>query len=89
MMSIFYVLLIQNCPKVRVTKHDVDAGIGIVRYIHALVGLSGHTITKEDVYTDFKDVFSRESKLTIAGSDLIKLRCDVFQLMTNLYHKYL
>ena len=89
MMSIFYVLLIQNCPKVRVSKHDVDAGIGIVRYIHALVGLSGHTITKEDVYTDFKDVFSRESKLTIAGSDLIKLRRDVFLLMTNLYHKYL
>ena len=88
-MSIFYVLLIQNCPKVRVSKHDVDAGIGIVRYIHALVGLSGHTITKEDVYTDFKDVFSRESKLTIAGSDLIKLRRDVFLLMTNLYHKYL
>lgn len=79
----------KNCPKVRVSKDDVDAGIGIVRYIHALIGLSGHTITREDVYTDFKDVFSRESKLTTAGSDLIRLRHDVFLLMTNLYHKYL
>ena len=89
MMSTFYVFLIQNCPKVHVSRHDVDAGIGIVRYIHTLIGLSGHTITREDVDTDFKDVFSRESKLTIAGSDLIKLRHDVFLLMTNLYHKYL
>jgi len=90
MMSTCYdVFLIQNCLKVRVSGHDDDAGIGIVRYIHTHIGLSDHTITRKDVDTDFKDVFSRKSKLTIAGSDLIKLRHDVFILMTNLYHKYL
>ena len=36
----------------------------------------------------FRDVFSRDNKLTVAGSDLIKLRHDVFHLMTNLYHKF-
>jgi hypothetical protein len=88
-MYTFYVCLIQDFPKVRVSRHDVDAGIGIIRYIHTLVGLSGHTITSEDVRTEFNDVFSRDNKLTIAGSDLIKLRHDVYLLMTNLYHKYL
>jgi hypothetical protein len=74
---------------VRVSRDDVDAGIGIVRYIHSLIRLSGHTITKEDVDTVFEGVFSRDSKLTIAGSDLIKLRHDVLHLMMNLYHKFL
>ncbi len=74
---------------VRVSRDDVDAGIGIVRYIHSLIRLSGHTITKEDVDTVFEGVFSRNSKLTIAGSDLIKLCHDVLHLMTKLYHKFL
>ncbi len=74
---------------VRVSRDDVDAGIGIVRYIHSLIRLSGHTITKEDVDTVFEGVLSRDSKLTIAGSDLIKFCHDVLHLMTNLYHKFL
>ncbi len=68
---------------VRISRDDVDAGIEIVRYIHSLIRLSGHTITKEDVDTVFEGVFSRDSKLTIAGSDLIKLFHDVLHLMTN------
>ncbi len=72
-----------------VSRDDVDAGIGIVRYIHSLIRLSGYTITKEDVDTVFEGVISRDSKLTIAGSDLIKLCHDVLDLMTNLYHKFL
>ena len=71
-----------------ISRDDVDAGIGIVRYMHSLIGLLGHTITKEDIDTVFRDVFSRDNKLTVAGSDLIKLRHDVFHLMTNLYHKF-
>jgi len=71
-----------------ISRDDVDAGIGIVRYMHSLIGLLGHTITKEDIDTVFRDVFSRDNKLTVAGSDLIKLRHDVLHLMTNLYHKF-
>ncbi len=33
--------------------------------------------------------FSRDNKLSTEGTDLIKLRHDVLQLMTMLYHKYL
>jgi hypothetical protein len=72
-----------------VSRDDVDADIGIVRYMHSLIRLSGHTITKEDVDTVFEGAFSRDSKLTIAGSDLIKLRHDVLHLMIKLYHKFL
>ncbi len=74
---------------VRVSKHDFNAGIGIVRYVHSLIGLSGNTITKKDVDTQCEGIFSSDKKLTYEGSDLIKLRHDVLQLMTVLYHKYL
>jgi hypothetical protein len=36
---------------VRMSKHDFDARIGIVRYVHSLIGLAGNTITKKDVNT--------------------------------------
>jgi hypothetical protein len=72
-----------------VSKHDFDAGIGIVRYVHSLIGLAGNTITKKDVNTQYEGFFSSDNKLTTEGSDLIKLRHDVLQLMTVLYHKYL
>jgi hypothetical protein len=31
---------------VRVSKYDFDTGIGIVRYVHSLIGLAGNTTTK-------------------------------------------
>ncbi len=73
---------------VRVSKHDFDTGIGIVRYVHSLIGLAGNTITKKDVHTQCEGFFSSDNKLFIEGSDLIKLRHDVLQLqmMTVLYH---
>ncbi len=74
---------------VRVSKHDFDAGIGIVRYVHSLIGLAGNTITKKDVDIQCEGIFSSDNKLTTEGSDLIKLCHDVLQLMTVLYHKYL
>jgi hypothetical protein len=36
---------------VRVSKYDFDARIGIVRYVHSLIGLAANTITKKDVDT--------------------------------------
>ncbi len=74
---------------VRVSKYDFDAGIGIVCYVHSLIGLAGNTITKKDVDTECEGIFSRDNKLTTEGSDLIKLCHDVLQPMTMLYHKYL
>jgi hypothetical protein len=74
---------------VRMSKYDFDAGVGIVRYVHSLIGLAGNTITKKDVDTECEGIFPRDNKLTTEGSDLIKLRHDVLQLMTMLYHWYL
>jgi hypothetical protein len=74
---------------VHVSKHDFDAGIGIVHYVHSLIRLSGNTITKKDVDTQCEGFFSSDNKLTTEGSDLIKLHHDVLQMMTVLYHKYL
>jgi hypothetical protein len=34
-----------------VSKYDLDAGIGIVHYVHSLIGFAGNTITKKDVDT--------------------------------------
>ena len=74
---------------VHVSKHDFDAGIGIVHYVHSLIELAGNTITKKDVDTQCEGIFSSDKKLTTEGSDLIKLHHDVLQLMRVLYHKYL
>jgi hypothetical protein len=74
---------------VRVSNYDFDAGIGIVCYVHSLIGLAGNTITKKDVNNECEGIFSRDNKLTTEGSDLIKLCHDVLQLMIMSYHKYL
>jgi hypothetical protein len=74
---------------VRVSKHDFNAGIGIVQYVHSHIGLAGNTITKKDDNTQCEGIFSSDNKLTTEGYDLIKLHHDVLQLMTVLYHKYL
>jgi hypothetical protein len=74
---------------VRVAKYDFDDGIGIVHYVHSLIGLAGNTITKKDVDTECEGIFSRDNKPTTEGSDLVKLCHDVLELMIMLYHKYL
>jgi hypothetical protein len=40
-----------------VSKHDFDTGIGIVGYVHSLIGLAGNTITKKDVDTQCEGIF--------------------------------
>jgi hypothetical protein len=42
---------------VHVSKHDFDAGIGIIHYVHSLIGLAGNTITKKDVDTQCEGFF--------------------------------
>jgi hypothetical protein len=42
---------------VSVLKHYFDAGIGIVCYVHSLIGLAGNTITKKDVDTQCEGIF--------------------------------
>jgi hypothetical protein len=74
---------------VRVSKHDFNDGIGIVRCVQSLIGRAGNTITNKDIDTQCEGFFSSDNKLTTEGSDLIKLHCDVLQLMTVLYHQYL
>jgi hypothetical protein len=74
---------------VRISKHDFNAGIGIVHYVHSLIGLAGNTITKKDVDTQCEGFFSGDNKFITEGSDLIKLHHDVLQLMTVFYHKNL
>jgi hypothetical protein len=74
---------------VHVSKHNFDARIEIVCYVHSLIGLAGNTITKKDVDTQCEGIFSSDNKLSTEGSDFIKLHHSVFQLMTVLYHKYL
>jgi hypothetical protein len=65
---------------VHVSKHDFNTGIGIVRYVHSLIGLAGNTITKIVVDAQCEGIFSSDKKLTTKGSDLIKLHHDVLQL---------
>jgi hypothetical protein len=48
-----------------VSKHDFNTGIGIVRYVHSLIGLAGNTITKKDVKTQCEGIFSTDKNLLL------------------------
>ena len=48
-----------------VSKHDFNAGIGIVRYVHSHIGLAGNTITKNDVNTQCEGIFSSDQNLLL------------------------
>jgi hypothetical protein len=52
---------------VRVSKHDFDAGIGIVRYVHRLIGLAGNTILKKMLTLSVKDFFQVITNLLLKG----------------------
>ncbi len=49
------------------SKHDFDAGIGIVRYVHSLIVLAGNTITKKDVNTQCEGIFQVITNLLLKG----------------------
>ena len=50
---------------VPMSKHDFDAGIGIVCYVYSLIGLAGNTITKKDVNTQCEGIFSSDKNLLL------------------------
>ena len=77
------------CISVRLSNHDSDAGIGLVRYVHSLIGLAETTISKRDVDDQFQCILAKDKALTTEGSDLNRLRRDVIQLMIVLSQKYL
>jgi hypothetical protein len=52
---------------VRMSNHDFDARIGIVLYVHSLIGLAGNTITKKDVDTQCEGFFLLIANLLLKG----------------------
>ena len=77
------------CIPVRVSENDFDTGIGIVHYVHSLIGLAGTTISNKDVDNQWQSILAKDKALTTKGSDLNRLRQDVLQLMIVLSQKYL
>jgi len=74
---------------VRLSYHDSDAGIGLVRYVHSLIGLAETTISNRDVDNQCQCILAKDRALTTKGSDLNRLRRDALQLMIVLSQKYL
>ena len=74
---------------VRLSNLDSDAGIGLVRYVHSLIGLAETTISNRDVDDRCQCILAKDKALTTKGSDLNRLRQDVLQLMIVLSQKYL
>ena len=74
---------------VRLSNHDSDAGIGLVHYVHSLIGLAETTISNRDVDDQFQCILAKDKALTTEGSDLNRLRRDVLHLMIVLSQKYL
>ena len=59
---------------VRLSYHDSDAGIGLVRYVHSLIGLAETTISNRDVDDQCQCILAKDRALTTKGSDLNRLR---------------
>ena len=74
---------------VRLSNLDSDAGIGLVCYVHSLIGLAETTISNRDVDDRCQCILAKDKALTTEGSDLNRLRQDVLQLMIVLSQKYL
>jgi hypothetical protein len=77
------------CISVRLSNHDSDAGIVLVRYVHSLIGLAETTISNRDVDDQCQCILEKDEALTTEGSDLNRLCQDVLQLMIVLSQKYL
>jgi hypothetical protein len=52
------------CTPVHVLNHNVNAGIGIVRYVHSLIGLADTTISNRDVDNQCQGILARDKTLT-------------------------
>jgi len=72
---------------VRLSNHDSDTGIGLVRYVHSLIGLAATTISNSDVDDQFQCILAKDKALTTDGSDLNRLRRDVSSIDDRLKPK--
>ena len=75
--------------KVQISTTLQDSGIGIIQYVHSLIGLKDIHVSKRDVDNQFRDIFNSNQSLTLEGGDLNRLRDEACYLMVNIYQKYL
>jgi hypothetical protein len=73
--------------QISTTSHDND--IGIIHYVHSLIGLKDIHVSKRDVDDQFHDIFSSNQQLMPEGGDLNRLRNEACYLMMNIHQKYL
>ncbi len=66
-----------------------DSGIGIIWYVHSLIGLKDIHVSKRDVDNQFRDIFNSNQSLMLEGGDLNRLRDEACYLMVNIHQKYL
>ncbi len=74
---------------VQISTTSHDRGIGIICYVHSLIGLKNIHISKRDVDNQFHDMFSSNQQLMPEGGDLNHLRNEACYLMMNIHQKYL
>ncbi len=75
--------------KVRISTTSHDNGIGIIHYVHSLIGLKDIHVSKRDVDNQFQDIFNSNQSLTLEGDDLNHLRNEACYLMGKIHQKYL
>jgi hypothetical protein len=75
--------------KVLISTTLQDSGIGIIQYVHSLIGLKDIHVSKRDVDNQFRDIFNSNQSLTLEGGDLNRLRDEACYLMVNIHQKYL
>ncbi len=75
--------------KVLISTTLQDSGIGIIWYVHSLIGLKDIHVSKRDVDNQFRDIFNISQSLTLEGGDLNRLKDEACYLMVNIHQKYL
>ncbi len=75
--------------KVQISTTSQDSGIGIIQYLHSLIGLKDIHVSKRDVDNQFRDIFNSNQSLTLEGGDLNHLRDEACYLMVNINQKHL
>jgi hypothetical protein len=74
---------------VQISTSSHDSGIGIICYVHSLIGLKDIHVSKKDMDDQFCDVFNSDQALTPKSGDLNRLRNEACYLMMNIHQKYL
>ncbi len=59
--------------KVLISTTFQDSGIGIIQYLHSLIGLKDIHVFKRDVDNQFRDIFNSNQSLTLEVGNLDRL----------------